>query len=134
MFALNRHETKQIMSGKASGAARKYDVCPHKAGAEIVFTSKYLDTSGRSIPFAKATISSVRPGTVGQFRRDQMVAAMDGYENGEHWFGMMSIMYPGLQDSDEITHIKFRITEMDRDAGRRPDMGAREVDTDNMVG
>jgi hypothetical protein len=133
MFSCNRHETKQIMAGKADGATRKYDTCPHKAGNEIVLTSKFLDRSERSIPFAKAIVTSVRPGTVGEFRRDQSVAEMDGYPNGEVWVGQMRVMYPGLADADKLTHIRFRITELDRDAGTRPDVEKAEVDPDRIV-
>ena len=127
MFALTRYETKVIMEGKASGCARKYDNCPHAVGAEIVLTSKFLDQSGRSIPFAKATVVSIRPGTVQQFKADPMIAEMDGYPNASVWAGQMRVMYGTLKDTDKITHIKFRITELDRDAGTRPDEGQEPV-------
>lgn len=120
MFELNRFETKQVMEGSASGCARKYgNECPHKPGSEIVLTSRFLDSSGRSIPFAKANVVSVRPGTVGEFRRDPMIAEMDGYPNGEVWFGQLSQMYRGMKDSEKIFHIRFMITDIDKKAGRR---------------
>lgn len=125
MFSLTRRETGRVMSGLASGCARKYDGgCPHKPGGEIVLTSKYIDASGqgRSIPFAKVEVVSVRPGTVGEFRMDPVIAEIDGYENGEVWFGQMSQLYRGLKNTDEIYHIKWRVLEIDRQAGRRGDV------------
>ena len=123
MFTCNRFETKQIMEGKASGATRVYDKCPHVVGATIILTSKYIDQSGqgRAIPFAKATIVSIRPGTVGQFRRDNEQAKRDGYGNGNHWLGQMQQMYRGLRETDPMDHISFKITEIDKQAGMRPD-------------
>jgi hypothetical protein len=119
MFDLNRFETKQIMEGRATGCTRKYgDVCPHVPGAEIIFTSKFLDLSGKSVPFARAQVVSVRPGTVGEFRRDSMIAEIDGYPNGEVWYGQMGVMYKGVKDTDKMHHIKFRIIEIDKQAGR----------------
>lgn len=119
MFALNRFETKQIMSGRAGGCARKYgDECPHKPGDEIVLSSRFLSPADNSIPFAKAQVVSVRPGTVAEFRRNPMIAEMDGYPNGEVWFGQMNVMYKGLKEDEKMHHIKFRILEIDKDAGR----------------
>lgn len=113
------------MTGMATGCTRKYgDNCPHRPGAEIVFTSKSMDLTGgdRSIPFARAQVVTVRPGTVGEFRRDPMIAEMDGYENGEVWYGQMKVLYGGLRDSEKMHHIKFRIIEIDKQAGRRGDV------------
>ncbi len=122
MFALNRFETKQVMAGRASGAARRYEECPHQVGNEMVLTSKYLDDSGRSIPFARAIITSIRPGTAGQFRRDAVIAEKDGYKNGEHWFGNLRQMYSGLRDNDKMFHLSFNIVEIDKQAGTRGDL------------
>ena len=112
------------MEGKATGFSRKYhNECPHKRGEIIVLTSKFLDSSGRNIPFAKVEVQTVRPGTVGRFRRDSIIAEMDGYGNGEHWVGQMRQLYGRrLNDSDSIFHIKFNAVQMDRDAGRRGDV------------
>jgi hypothetical protein len=123
MFTCNRWETKVIMEGRASGCSRVYgNGCPHRIGGELVLTSRYLDLEGRDIPFAKAQVVSIRPGTVGEFRRDKMLAEIDGYANGEVWFGQMNQMYKGLKDTDKVYHIKFRIIEIDKQAGRRGDL------------
>jgi hypothetical protein len=120
MLELNRWETKQVMSGRATGIVRKYDGgCPHSPGGELILTSKYLDSKSRNIPFAKAQVVTVRPGTVGQFRRDPMIAEMDGYANGEVWFGQMGVMYRGIKNEEQVYHIKFRITEIDKQAGSK---------------
>ena len=130
MFALTRHETKQIMAGQAGGVARIYDVCPHEIGMQMHMTSKFLDQSGRSIPFVKVQIVSLRPGTCGQFRKDQQQAKTDGYENAAMWHGQMNVMYQGIKDSAKMTHIKFRVLELDREAGRRPNIKkAQKEDT-----
>lgn len=124
MFACNRHETRMLMEGKASGVVRKYgDACPHNVGDEIALTSLYLDESKRNIPFCKAAVISVRPGTVGQFKQDPMIAEMDGYPNGLVWFGQINQMYGGtLTDDDKVFHLKLRIEEIDKEAGRREDV------------
>jgi len=123
MFSCNRWETKQIMEGKACGVVRQYgESCPHLVGGEIVLTSAFLDKSGREIPFAKAQVVSVRPGLAGEFRRDKMLVETDGYSNGEHWHGQMRIMFGGIKDTDQLWHLTFRITEMDKQAGTRGDV------------
>ncbi|MBN2258209.1 MAG: hypothetical protein JW704_10345 [Anaerolineaceae bacterium] len=120
MFSCNRLETQLIMEGRASGVARKYGKdCPHVVGAELVLTSDTLDGSGRHIPFARATVTSVRPGTVGQFRKDKIQAEKDGYQSGEHWYGNLRQMYRGLNDTDKMHHISFLIIEIDKQAGQR---------------
>lgn len=127
MFACNRNETRQIMEGKATGVARRYPGgCPHVPGSELWLTSDSLDRSGagRHIPFAKIQVVSVRPGTVGQFRRDPMIAEIDGYANGAVWFGQMSQMYKGIKDTDNIVHLKFRVIQMDKEVGMRGDVAA----------
>ena len=51
-----------------------------------------------------------------------MIADMDGYANGNVWRGQMQQMYPGIKDTERMHHIKFRVTEIDRQAGRRGDV------------
>lgn len=134
MFHCDRIETKNIMSGQADGVVRMYGGgCPHKVGNEIVLTSKTLDSSGRSIPFARATITSIRPGTVGEFSRDPMIAEMDGFENPAVWLGHLRVVYPGIREGEQVTHIRFRLVEMDREAGLRGDVQDQEMDPSRIV-
>ena len=123
MLACNQFETRQIMEGVATGVTRKYHgSCPHQVKGELVLTSRYLEPDGnRPIPFARATITSIRPGTAGQFRRDNIQAKKDGYQSGAHWFGNINRMYNGIKDSDEMHHLSFRIVQIDKLAGQRPD-------------
>jgi hypothetical protein len=119
MFSCNRYETRKILEGRATGAVRKYDPetgCPHKAKAEIVLTSRYMPGfEGQAIPFARAQVVSVRPGTAAQFRKDDMIGQMDGYGNAAAWWAYFSNeMYRGVKDDEQLHHIKFRIIEMDR--------------------
>lgn len=123
MFACNRHETKVIMSGTGAGFARKYDGgCPLNVGDTLILTSLYLDGSGRNIPFAKAHIQTIRPGTVREFREDNVLAEIGGYPNGNVWYGHMNQMYPGLGDTDKMYFFKVQVFEIDKDAGTRPDV------------
>lgn len=124
MFACNRHETRMFMEGKATGVVRKYgDTCPHMVGDVIALTSQYLDESKRNIPFCKATIISIRPGTIGQFRGDPMIAEMDGYANGNVWLGQMNQIYGGiLTNDDKVFHLKLRLEEIDKESGRKGDI------------
>lgn len=121
MLTCNQYETKLIMDGSCDGIVRRYpDGCPHSVKSEIVLTSKYLD-GVRNIPFARATITSIKPGTVAQFRRDNEQAKKDGYKSASHWFGNINRMYKGLRDDDSLHHLSFRIIQIDKDAGLRPD-------------
>jgi len=111
-------ETGLILEGKASGVVRRYgESCPHEPGNEIVFTSKYLAGTKdptQEVPFAKGQVVSVRPGTVGQFRKDKMLAEKDGYANGNVWYGHMSQLYKGISDDTQVHHVSFRIVELDK--------------------
>ena len=126
MFFCTRRETKLIMEGRSCGFVRRYsppEGCPHKSNSQIVFTSKYLPWTpddGKSIPFAKATVVSVRPGTVGSFRRDNRQAGDDGFANGEVWVGHLRQIrgYEDIDDAAPVYHVKFRIDEIDKKAGR----------------
>jgi hypothetical protein len=98
---------------------RKYDPkagCPHKTGAEIVLTSKFMPgLEGQSVPFARAQVINVRPGTAAQFRKDDSIAQMDGFENAQSWWGYFSTqMYKGIGDDEQVHHIRFHIIEMDK--------------------
>ena len=120
MFSCNRNETRRILEGKAVGAVRKYDPkvgCPHKPGSELILTSKFMPGfEGQSVPFAKAEITSVRPGTAAQFRKDDHIGQMDGYKNAAAWWAYFSgQMYAGIKDSEPLHHVQFRILEMDKD-------------------
>jgi len=126
MFPCTRNETRLIMEDKACGVVRPYPdgACPHRVGSELVFTSKFLPWMGdsdQSVPFAKATIVSVRPGTIGAFRKDDQLAERDGFANGEVWLGHLR-QIPGYEDiGDDVSayHITFRLIEVDKDAGRQ---------------
>lgn len=119
MFSCNRYETRKILENKAVGVVRKYDPkmgCPHTIGSEIVLVSKFMPGfEGQSVPFAKAQIVSVRPGTAAQFRKDDHVGQMDGYSNAAAWWGYFSgQMYKGTKDSELLHHIQFRVTEVEK--------------------
>ena len=119
MFSCNRYETRRILEGRAVGAVRKYDPrmgCPHKTKAEIVLTSRFMPgLEGQSIPFSMAEITSVRPGTAAQFRKDDHIGQMDGYDNAAAWWTYFSNeMYRGIKDEEPLHHIQFRIIEMDK--------------------
>jgi|GEM_PF-5551904 len=122
MFSCTRTETRLIMEGKCAGIVRRYPkgTCPHSANGELVFTSKFLPWTpddGKPIPFGKATVVSVRPGTVAQFRKDKRLPITDGFANGEVWFGHLSQFYGGISDDESVCHITFRVNEIDKKAG-----------------
>lgn len=131
MFACSRFETGVIMNGKACGVIRRYDSCPYSIGDQIVFTSKFLDNE-RNIPFAKATIVSIRPGTLRELSRDDRIVEYDGYSNGTVLEGYLSKFYGGTLNSDsKVYHLKFRIDEMDKLAGTRGDVDDKVELEDN---
>jgi hypothetical protein len=116
------------MEGKTAGVVRRYDVdsCPHQPKGQLVFTSRYLPWMGddpKEIPFARATITSVRPGTVGAFRKDKMIAEQDGFENPAVWHGHLNQLYRGIADNVSVFHISFKIEEVDKNAGRQREAG-----------
>ncbi len=119
MFNCNRHETRLINGGTLHGVIRRYanDVgCPHDPGGEIIFTSKFLRKhEGKEVPFAKGTVVSVRPGTVGEFRRSDVIAQMGGYANGVAWHTYFATQqYPGIRDDERVYNIQVRVTDVDK--------------------
>lgn len=119
MFSCTRSETRFIVEGKTAGAVRRYPKgeCPHRAGSQIVFTSKFLPWTpddGKPVPFARGTIVSARPGTVGSFRKDNRLAEHDGFANGAVWHGHLCQLYNGIKDDESVYHISFRIDEVDK--------------------
>jgi len=124
MFSCTRTETRFVMEGKTAGAVRKYPKgeCPHKAGSQIAFTSKFLpwmEGDRKSVPFARGTIVSVRPGTVGSFRKDNRLAKQDGFANGNVWHGHLCQLYDGIKDDESVYHITFRVDKVDTKAGQQ---------------
>lgn len=119
MFQCTRTETRLFMEGKSGGVVRKYGGdCPHKAGNDIVLTSKYLPWTGddgKSVPFAKGVIVSVRPGTVARFRKDKMIAQTDGFGSPPAWHGHLNMLYQGIRDDESVHHITIRIDAVDKD-------------------
>lgn len=116
MFSCTRTETRLIMESKAAGVVRRYPVgkCPHKPGSQLVFTSPFFPgKEGKEFPFARATITSVRPGTVKQFRKDKMLPRMDGFANGAVWEGHLQQFYHGIGDDASVYHVSFKIDNID---------------------
>ena len=131
MFSCNRHETRRMLEGRAVGAVRKYDSaegCPHKSGAEIVLTSRFMPGfEGQAVPFARAQVVTVRPGTAAQFRKDDHIGQMDGYENAAAWWAYFSgHMYRGVKDSEKLYHVQFRIIQMDKNPQKGGEAGNKK--------
>lgn len=122
MLHCTRHETGLIKEGKSVGIVRRYDHksgCPHAPGSIIFFANNELDDSGRQIPFASATVITVRRGTVSEFSKDPMIAEMDGFKSLASWISHLRVLYKGIGASDTVYHIKFRMDDMDKEAGTR---------------
>jgi len=115
MFSCSRTETKLINEGRCCGVVRRYppNECPHKPGSLLQFSSSFLPemppSDNTQVVFATATIVSVRPGTVASFRKDDMLARQDGFENGPVWHGHLNQYYKGIPDDASVYHITFRI-------------------------
>jgi hypothetical protein len=92
--------------------------CPYKQGDEIVIVSEHLrDQEGQPVPLAKATIVSVRPGTVGGFRSDPMIAQVDGYENSAIWHTYYTkVIEKGIRDDTPVFHLKFKVDDIEQKA------------------
>ena len=94
MFSCTKTEARRIAEGKAVGVTRRYEHgdCPHKVGNDIVFTGNFFrGYEGQQVPFARGKIVSVRPGTVGQFRNDEMLAYQDGFSTSPEWHGHINL-------------------------------------------
>ena len=123
MFSCTRKETQLIMQGQSCGVVRRYsdEGCPHEPGGEIVFTSQYLPwtcDNPSPVPFAKATVVSVRPGSVKKFKRDNEMAKRDGFANALDWYTHFSMMvYKGIGDDTPVHHVTFRLLEVDKGRG-----------------
>lgn len=120
MFSCSQNETKMIQEGRISCVSRPYhDPHPYAVKGKLILTSKYVGLGGKEAPFATATITSLRPTTVGEMRRNKEACKLDGWPSGAAWVGHLRQLYPGLRDDDRLLQIQFRITEMDKDiAGR----------------
>ncbi len=115
MFNCTRVETRSIMEGKASGVTRRYPGgCPHQMGSQLVFVSEFQSRDSVPVPFATATIVSVRPSTIGELARDNMIVEKDGFSTGPEWKGHLNQMYRGVSDGDSVHHISFRIDDMEK--------------------
>ena len=126
MFSCNRHETRLIMEGHLTGAVRRYDNkmgCPHRPGAELVFTSPYMPGfEGQEVIIAKGRCMSVRPGTVAEFRKNDNIAHMDGFDNAISWHTHFSSqMYKGIRDTEPVFHLQVKVDEIEKN----PKPGAR---------
>lgn len=128
MFSCSRFETKQIQEGRATVITRRYDPtmgCPHEVGKQITLSSAYLDSHpGQEMPFAVATVVSIRPCNARELREDDLpgmkgAPRTDGFPNGEAWFAHLGIMYPGIGDDVPLHRIQFRIDDMEKDLAER---------------
>lgn len=119
MFSCNRHETRLLMENHLAGVVRRYskDVgCPHVPGAQMVFTSRYMrGFEGQDVVVAKGRCVSVRPGTVGEFRKNDSIAHMDGFDNGVSWHTYFTTqMYKGIRDTEPVFHIQVKIDAIEK--------------------
>lgn len=131
MLSCTRNETKLIQEGKASSVTRPCPAGhPYKVGGEVLFTSAFVSGEGKEIPFARATITSVRPITVGEMRRDKRLCQLDGFANGGEWFGHLRTRYRTIRDEDKLVRLQFKLEEMDKDVGNRP---VREAPESNRI-
>lgn len=119
MFSCNRHETNLIMQGKFGGAVRKYDPksgCPHKPGSKILVSSKFTrENPGKDTPIAEGMVVSVRPGTVGEFKKNDSLAKLDGFANAQSWYTYFARhVYPGVRDDEQVFHVQMRLTQIEK--------------------
>jgi len=121
MFRLTRNETKLIQEGGARSVTRRYPSgCPHQVGAQIILSSEYADPPATDeVPFAVATIVSVRPITVGAMRRTPELCQMDGFGSPAEWHGHLLRLYPGLSDDAQLYRLQLRVDEMDKHIAER---------------
>ena len=136
MFSCTRNETKLIQEGRATSVTRQYGKsCPHEPGAQIVLTSRYVGPPDEGeIPFAVATITSVRPATIAEMRRDERLCKMDGFSGPAEWHGHFLRMYPGAQDDTAVHRLQLRIDEMDKDVADRVRQARTEASEQVEVG
>jgi hypothetical protein len=121
MLSCSRNETKLIQNGKATSLTRLWaDPSPYVVGNPVVLTSRYVGVPEEGeIPFAIATIVSIRPVTVGEMRRDARLCQMDGFRNPAEWLGHLQTRYRGIADSARLVRLQLRIDEMDKDVADR---------------
>jgi hypothetical protein len=120
MFSCTLNETKLIQEGKASSVTRPWpDPNPYTVTGKLLFTSEYVSHTGKETPFAVATITSVRPITVGEMRRDKRLCQMDGFSGGPEWYGHLRQRYKAIRDEDKLIRLQFKLEEMDKDVANR---------------
>lgn len=118
MFALDSTETRMLLEGRCGGVVRRYhggiSGCPHAPKSKLTLTSKFLDGTGRPIPFGTVEVISVRPGTMDQFSRLDELAQRDGYRDGKHLRAVLARRYPGMRGDEPVVHLSWRVVELDR--------------------
>jgi len=120
MFSCTLNETKLIQEGKASSVTRPCPAGhPYAVGGKLLLTSEFVAHTGKETPFATATITSVRPITVGEMRRDKRLCQMDGFSGGPEWYGHLRQRYKTLRDEDKLIRLQFKLEEMDKDVANR---------------
>jgi len=109
-------ELSKIVDGSSDGVTRMYPTgCPHDVGAEIILTSRFLvGHRDEDLPFARATIKSIRPATVDERERDDKLAKMDGFVSGREWAIYFRQMYGPVAGRQECFRLQLRIDKMDK--------------------
>lgn len=121
MLSVTRHELAKLLSGEADGVTREYPGpggCPHKPGDKMILSSRASDPENKQeMPFAGATVMTVRPCTIGERRKDNRLAKLDGFSGGEDWYMHFSkILYRRDFDPSQMTHrLQLRIEKMEKD-------------------
>jgi len=127
MFSVTTYELKRLRSGEADGCTRRYPSgCPHKIHDQIPLVEE--QKKGSQNPFCIAVLMSVRPGTVGERRRDtaeaRRLALADGFENPAAWYEHFRMMYgaSGIKEDTQVFRLQFHIKEMEKEKPARVDL------------
>lgn len=119
MLSVTRHELGKLLSGEADGVTREYPSgCPHKPGDKMVLTSRASDTTGQSDEaFAGVVVTSVRPCRIGDRKKDNRLAKMDGFANGMDWYMHFSkVLYRrDFDDAETVFRLQLRMEKMEKD-------------------
>lgn len=128
MFAVSNYELMKLRAGEADGCTRRYPAgCPHKIGDQIPLVEE--QRKGDLNPFCIAVLLSIRPGTVGDRRRDtpeaKRLARADGFDSPAAWYQHFRMMYgaAGIQDNTQVYRMQFRIKEMEKGEPERVRLG-----------
>jgi hypothetical protein len=121
MLVCTQNETKMVLDQGVRCVTRPAPgQHPYAAHGGLMLASQYVPgTDGvKPMPFATATITSVRPTTVEAMRRDAEACKLDGFSSPAAWWGHMRLNFKSVHAGDRLVQIQFHVDRMEKDPSK----------------